>query len=97
MWQWIAHLLGLDNASGPTYLFWSGFFGDTTIIGGAILLYLHHNCHVKGCPRIGRHPFQHYKLCAKHHPAVPSKVTHLHIMKLHKNRINENTISPLGS
>lgn len=81
----LLHWVGLDNSSGTPYLFWSGIFGDMTIFGGLVALYKHHNCHVKKCPRIGRHPFQHYRLCARHHPGVPKEVTHLHIVKLHKS------------
>lgn len=66
MWHWIAHILGLDNASGPWYLFWSGFFGDITIFGGGILLYFHHNCHEIGCPRWGKHKINGTPFCTKH-------------------------------
>jgi hypothetical protein len=64
--------MGLDNGSGPVYLFWSGFFGDTTIIGGAVLLYWHHTCHAHGCWRLGRHAVDGtpYTACRKHHPLI---------------------------
>jgi hypothetical protein len=79
--HWILHVLGVDNVSGPWYGFWSGFgsdLGEVTIIAGLLAIYKRHNCHVKGCLRIGRHPFTDdatgatYMLCGKHHPAVPA-------------------------
>lgn len=66
--RWVAHLLGLDNASGAWYLFWSGFFGDITIIGGVITLYHKHNCHAPRCWRIGKHQLDGTPYCTKHHP-----------------------------
>lgn len=70
MLPWLAHVLGLDNASGGWYLLWSGIFGDVSLIGGAFVLVRKHNCHVRGCPRIGRHPIEGttYVVCRKHHP-----------------------------
>lgn len=67
---WLMHVLGLDDASGPVYLFWSGFAGDLGIVGAAYALLRKHNCHVKGCPRVGRHqvPGTEWVVCARHHP-----------------------------
>lgn len=62
----LAHVLGLDNASGRWYLFWSGFFGDTTIIASIVILYWKHNCHHKGCPWIGKHHLNGTPYCSKH-------------------------------
>lgn len=58
--------LGLGNASGAPYLFWSGFFGDLTIFAAVIAHYLKHNCHAKGCPRIGKHQINGTPYCTKH-------------------------------
>lgn len=70
--RWLAHALGLDNASGPWYLWWSGVFGDVGIFGAAFVYFRSRNCHVKRCPRIGRHPVDGtpYVTCRKHHPHV---------------------------
>lgn len=87
LFAWFEHAVGMTNGSGPEYLFWSGFGSDLSefiIFGGIISVFRQHNCHVKGCWRWGKHPFQQYKLCARHHPNVPKKLTHLHIVKLHK-------------
>jgi hypothetical protein len=45
---------------------------DVTLIGLAGGLYRHVECHQAGCRRLGRFRHGHYKLCAKHHPDVPS-------------------------
>lgn len=62
----IGHLLGLDSASGPLYLFWSGFFGDLTIFAAVVYHVLKHNCHQDGCFRIGKHIVNGTPYCAKH-------------------------------
>jgi hypothetical protein len=75
--NWIAHWAGLDNGSGPVYLFWSGIFsalpsfGVFGLVAGA---YYKHNCHVQGCPRIGRHHVEGtpYVVCTRHHPDTPA-------------------------
>ena len=70
--MWLSRLLGLDNGSGPAYLFWSGFGSDLSEIAGlgtiAWIFYRHHNCHVRGCWRIGRLPLEGYVVCGRHHP-----------------------------
>ncbi len=46
-------------------------------IAGAKILF----CHQQGCYRLGRFQHGHYRLCALHHPKVPSngKITKEHI------------------
>jgi hypothetical protein len=78
-WHWCLHLFfhttGAENggAGSTWYGFWSGFGGavpDFLILGGLVTLYRHHNCHVKGCPRIGKSvEGTPYKACHLHHPA----------------------------
>jgi hypothetical protein len=68
--HFLSHWLGLDNASGALYLFWSGFFGDGPIIVALGAIWWRHNCHQKGCWRIARQQIDgstHY-VCHKHHP-----------------------------
>lgn len=59
MLHWLSHLLGLDNASGPLYLWWSGSGPDLLqlieYMGLAGLWYYHHICHEEDCHRYGRH------------------------------------------
>jgi hypothetical protein len=96
LWHWFLTVTGSNNTSGIWYGFWSGFgsdLGEVVLIGGLIQIYRGTRCHVderatggKNCRRRGRFPFQHYKLCKIHHPNVPQNVTHLHIMKLHKEQ-----------
>lgn len=71
--SWLVHVLGLDNLSGPWYGFWSGAgsdLGELAIVGGLIGLLRKHNCHVHGCPRIGRHKIAgtDWVVCRRHHP-----------------------------
>lgn len=68
--RFIAHILGIDNVSGYWYAWWSGFAGDLSILATPIVLLRKHNCHVRGCPRVGRHPVTGtgWTVCRKHHP-----------------------------
>lgn len=62
----IAYVLGLTDAAGDWYLWWSGFFGNITIFAGVGAFIIHKNCHVQGCWRIGGH----VGTCKKHRAAV---------------------------
>ncbi len=90
--NWLLTWTGSNNTSGIQYGFWSGFgsdIGEITILVAVIGWWRHNECHVDGCHRLGRHTFRQYKLCARHHPGVPAKVTHLHILQLHKEGRDE--------
>jgi hypothetical protein len=83
---WLAHLMGLDNLSGPFYGFWSGIgsdLGEVTIIGAALSIWWKHECHVKGCHRMGRHPVAGtpHVVCRRHHPE--GEKTHAQILADH--------------
>jgi hypothetical protein len=68
-WWWGKHLIGIESASGATYLFWSGFVGDLAIIWAVVMWYRHRNCHVKGCPRLGHADPEHgHPTCRIHSP-----------------------------
>ena len=74
--HWLSHFLGLDNLSGPYYGFWSGFGSDLSelaIAGGLIGVLRKHNCHVRWCWRVGRHPVEGtpFVVCRRHHPDGP--------------------------
>ncbi|HEY5092403.1 MAG TPA: hypothetical protein VII60_03990 [Acidimicrobiales bacterium] len=70
--HWFQVHTGTINESGPYYGFWSGFgsdIGEATIVVGLVTVYRHHNCHVKGCARLGRRvDGTPYVACPKHHP-----------------------------
>jgi hypothetical protein len=69
--HWLAHVLGLDDASGGWYLWWSGFGGRIVLGGGFLATYLRqHNCHESRCWRLGKHHIEGtpYVVCRKHHP-----------------------------
>jgi hypothetical protein len=52
------------------YNFISGPLADITLFGGAYAIARRHNCHVKGCWRVGRArvPGTEYIVCHRHHP-----------------------------
>lgn len=88
---WFAIHTGTYNESGPYYGFFSGFgsdIGEITLIGALLVGYRKINCHVNGCRRIGHYPLEGtpYKLCRRHHPGIPNKVTHADILRLHKKQ-----------
>ena len=71
--QWFLRYTGADAESATWYGFWSGFGGaipDFLILGSIVTVYRHHNCHVKGCLRLGK-PVEGtpYLACPLHHPA----------------------------
>lgn len=68
MLSWIGHVLGLDNASGPFYLFWSGICGGLAPVTAAWAIVRRHNCHRRGCWRVGRFGHGDRTYCRKHHP-----------------------------
>lgn len=63
----LANILGLTNASGPWYLWWSGIFGDASILAVPVILYRKHNCHRPRCWRVGRFPDGPWTVCRRHH------------------------------
>lgn len=63
----IAWFLGLTNASGGWYLWWSGIVGDIALVGGATAIYHKHNCHEPRCYRIGKHTVDGSPWCNHHH------------------------------
>lgn len=70
--HWLQHFLGLDDASGRPYLFWSGIAADVSelaIFGGLFGVYRRHQCEVRGCLRLGRHQTAaQHSVCRRHHP-----------------------------
>jgi hypothetical protein len=74
MIRFLAHICGIDNASGGWYLWWSGFGGYTFVALAIIWTSVRkRTCHYRGCWRPGLHevPDSDYIVCAKHFPGVP--------------------------
>jgi len=95
--HWFEVHTGTINETGTYYAFWSGFgsdIGEATIVVGIAAAWRHHNCHVKGCPRIGRPvPSTPYIACPKHHPAhegAKRSVSIETIIKAHQEAKKEN-------
>ncbi len=59
-----------DPLHGDGYQFWSGIGSGSPILLGAWVYLRKHNCHVRWCFRVGRHPVDGttYVVCRKHHP-----------------------------
>lgn len=70
MLGWLYVHLGLGNASGAWYLFWSGIGSDLGYLGIFTSLFVKHNCHQRRCWRIGHHAVERdghkYVVCRKH-------------------------------
>ena len=91
----LLHYLGLDSASGPAYLAWSGFvsdLGELTLLGGLVAVYRKHTCHTRWCWRFGHHDLTDpgtglvHRLCRRHHPEHPGRpLTARHITLIHQH------------
>lgn len=59
-----------SSATNSFYGIVSGWLGDLGLLVGLVMYYRKHNCHVKGCPRLGKHSVGDGSLivCKKHHP-----------------------------
>jgi hypothetical protein len=70
VFDWLYNALRWTWHDPDGYNFISGPLADITLLGGAYAILRHHNCHAKGCWRIGRHPVDGtgYVVCRKHHP-----------------------------
>lgn len=93
MTAWIAHaffwLTGARDEAGAAYGLWSGFGGalpDVMIFTAAVAWYWHRTCHVKRCPRLGRHPVKgtSFVVCARHSPT--GAPTHQDILDAHREQ-----------
>lgn len=76
VWWWAEVHTGTVNESGPWYGFFSGFGSDLSevaILGAVLGAYRKHNCHEKGCPRIGRHVVDGTPWCNRHHEQAREK------------------------
>jgi hypothetical protein len=76
--HWIFHPL-----VGRGYQFWSGIGGgfmDLALCGWLYAFLRKHNCHTKGCWRIGRHVVEGtpFVVCRKHHPDGKPTVDEIH-------------------
>lgn len=87
-------IIGLTNASGPWYLFWSGFYSALTSITVLYIIARRYNCHWPKCPKIAWHqdPIGHLMYCKTHLPLVlernrKSKRAHVVIRGLRYNRL----------
>jgi hypothetical protein len=96
-WHWLVHWTGGDYPAPYgvpyghllPYDWLSGILG-LSFLGLFLTQFRKHNCHVRWCPRIARHPFTDaatgatYLLCRRHHPATPDKgLKRVHVDLIH--------------
>ena len=98
-WHPFLHILGVDNVSGRWYGWWSGAgsdIGELAIIGAVIGTWRRVNCHVKGCPRIGKVavPGTPWHVCWHHHPE--GKPTHHHVLRAHQEHLERQVKEAAG-
>lgn len=65
---WNTYVMHPEHGNG--YQFWSGVGGMTAMLGALGTVYRKHNCHVRWCWRLGRHPVDgtDWVVCRNHHP-----------------------------
>lgn len=65
----LLHILGVDDPAGRWYLWWSGAGADLSYLAAPIVLWQRHNCHVRGCLRLGHHDLTGtpWRVCRRHH------------------------------
>jgi hypothetical protein len=95
----LLHWMGLTNPAGKLYSFWSGIgsdIGEVTIVVAVVGLYRKHNCHVKGCWRMGKHPITGtaFTTCLRHHPVIDAKPTVADIADAYHASANTDTPPP---
>jgi hypothetical protein len=98
-WHWlIVHLsqeTGTSSEASRSYAYWSGFGSvfpwSLGIVTGIFLAYRHHNCHVKGCPRLGK-PVEGtpYLACPAHHPAHEGDKRGIDVSVIHEAHRNRS-------
>jgi hypothetical protein len=75
----LLHILGLDDASGRWYLWWSGVGADLGMLSAVYAVVRRLNCEITGCLRLGRHATAAgHHTCRRHHPDGPLTVEAAH-------------------
>jgi hypothetical protein len=85
---WLAYHTGVTSPTNTYTTFWGNFgsdLGEVTLLAALVGGYRHHNCHVKGCLRLGR-PVEGtpYVACPKHHPEHEGKKRAISLEVLHR-------------
>ena len=85
-WPW-----GDSNSNRWTTLLggWPQTLEGIGALAAGYALLRKHNCHVKGCWRIGRHPVDgtHFITCLHHHPR-DAPPTHDEVLQAHEHRMS---------
>ena len=95
---WFFGVYPTPPGTSPMYQLWSGFLPALmvlSLLGSLTAVLRSMNCHVSGCPRIGRYRVAggRFRVCARHHPdeRLHGTVTHAHVIAAHRE--HEDTAS----
>ncbi|MFL5823244.1 MAG: hypothetical protein ACJ764_07360 [Solirubrobacteraceae bacterium] len=92
IFDWLYHAGRWTWHDPDGYNFISGPLADVTLLGGAYAILRRHNCHAKGCLRIGRHPVDgtDYVVCRHHHPDESPTAEQIHVAhSAHRHALEE--------
>lgn len=96
---WLVHSGTSELTPNVWYNAWSGWvsdIGELALLGAIIGTYRHHNCHVKGCLRLGKHEYDmngvKVKLCRKHHPEIHKPLTVADVDRHHERKHRDQTV-----
>lgn len=64
--RWLAHVLGIDTQHSYFYDFWSGVATQAGVLLAGAGWFHKHNCHARGCWRIGKHVVDGTPWCSRH-------------------------------
>lgn len=70
--HFLLHVLGIDTQQSYYYDFWSGIATQVATVTAGLTYVRKHNCHVRGCARVGRHVVNGSPFCNKHHHSARS-------------------------
>ncbi|HEY1590491.1 MAG TPA: hypothetical protein VGF81_01770 [Solirubrobacteraceae bacterium] len=90
VWDWLYNAARWPWHDPDGYNFISGPLADITLLGAVYAILRRHNCHVRGCWRLGRHQVAGttYVVCRKHHPdESPSADDVLAAAAVHKHAL----------
>jgi hypothetical protein len=92
VFDWFYHAARWTWHDSDGYNFISGPLADIALLGGVYAIIRRHNCHVKGCWRLGRHQVAGttYVVCRSHHPDESPSADHvLSAAAAHRTALDE--------
>ena len=89
--DWLYHAGRWTWHDPDGYNFISGPLADITLLGAGYAILRRHNCHARGCWRIGRHQVlgTTYVVCRRHHPEESPTAEHIQAVYASRRRSRE--------